>query len=130
MVKKQEVGITVKKKEDFSEWYVQVILKSELADYTSVSGSIVYRPRSYAIWEKISRGVTSSSLMLDSIQIEVTSRCFLKCVMCPNITLPKWDSRDMDFETFTKISKYFPYAKLIYLQEWGENLCCMQQSLT
>ena len=53
MVKKQEVGITVKKKEDFSEWYVQVILKSELADYTSVSGSIVYRPRSYAIWEKI-----------------------------------------------------------------------------
>jgi len=57
--------------------------------------------------------------MLDSIQIEVTSRCFLKCVMCPNITLPKWDSRDMDFETFTKISKYFPYAKLIYLQGMG-----------
>ena len=53
MTKKQEAGITVNKKEDFSEWYTQVILKSELADYTAVSGSIVYRPRSYAIWENI-----------------------------------------------------------------------------
>jgi prolyl-tRNA synthetase len=53
MAKKQEVGITVKKEDDFSEWYTQVILKSELIDYTAVSGFIVYRPRSYAIWEMI-----------------------------------------------------------------------------
>lgn len=46
-------GITVKKEEDFSEWYTQVILKSDLADYTEVSGCIVYKPNSYAIWEKI-----------------------------------------------------------------------------
>ena len=48
-------GITVKKSEDFSEWYTQAIIKSELADYTDVSGCIVFRPASYQIWEKITK---------------------------------------------------------------------------
>ncbi len=51
----KDIGITVKKSEDFSEWYQQVILKSEFADYSAVSGCIVYRPESYLIWEKIQR---------------------------------------------------------------------------
>lgn len=50
---KNTMGLTVKKEEDFSEWYTQVIQKAELADYSSVSGCIVYRPDSYVIWEKI-----------------------------------------------------------------------------
>ena len=51
----KELGITVKKDEDFSEWYQQVILKSELVEYTNVSGCIVFRPRSYAVWEAIQK---------------------------------------------------------------------------
>ena len=51
--KKQELSITVKKEEDLSEWYTQVILKSDLIDYSKVSGCIVYKPNSYQIWEKI-----------------------------------------------------------------------------
>jgi prolyl-tRNA synthetase len=51
----KDLGITVKKSEDFSEWYQQAMLKSEFADYSAVSGCIVYRPDSYAIWEKIVR---------------------------------------------------------------------------
>ena len=51
--KDKELGITVKKNDDFSEWYQQSIIKSELADYSAVSGCIVYRPGSYSIWEKI-----------------------------------------------------------------------------
>ncbi len=50
---KTTLGITAKKHENFSEWYSQAIQKSELADYSSVSGCIVYRPYSYEIWEKI-----------------------------------------------------------------------------
>jgi prolyl-tRNA synthetase len=50
---KDTKGITVKKEEDFSEWYTQIILKGDLADYTSVSGCIVYKPGSYAVWENI-----------------------------------------------------------------------------
>ena len=33
----KEVGITVSKSENFSEWYTQVVIKAELADYAPVS---------------------------------------------------------------------------------------------
>jgi prolyl-tRNA synthetase len=49
---KQE-SITVKKNTNFSEWYREIIIKSELADYSEVSGCIVFRPLAYAIWEII-----------------------------------------------------------------------------
>jgi prolyl-tRNA synthetase len=52
-MKMSDMGITVKKTEDFSEWYTQVILKSELADYAPVKGCMIFRELSYAIWEKI-----------------------------------------------------------------------------
>ncbi len=48
-----DTGITVKKSEDFSEWYTQTVLKSELADYAPVKGCMIFREHSYAIWEKI-----------------------------------------------------------------------------
>jgi prolyl-tRNA synthetase len=53
MNNKDTKGITIKKNENFSDWYTELIQKSELADYTDVSGCIVFRPKSYAIWEKI-----------------------------------------------------------------------------
>ncbi|MFH1471323.1 MAG: proline--tRNA ligase [Nanoarchaeota archaeon] len=51
----EDQGITVKKRENFSEWYTQVIQKAELADYTLVSGCMVLRPWAYAIWENIQK---------------------------------------------------------------------------
>jgi len=48
-----ELGLTVKKSEDFSEWYTQVILKSGLVDYAPIKGCIIFRELAYAIWEKI-----------------------------------------------------------------------------
>ena len=49
----KEIGITVKKDQDFSEWYSQVVLKSELIDYASVKGFIILRPYGYVIWDTI-----------------------------------------------------------------------------
>lgn len=54
---KTEEGMTVRKDENFSEWYQQLILKSDLADYSSVSGCIVFKPVSYAIWENVQKVV-------------------------------------------------------------------------
>ena len=54
---KESVGITVSKKSDFSEWYTQVVLKAELADYAPVKGLIVLRPNGYAIWESIKESI-------------------------------------------------------------------------
>ncbi len=48
-----EMGITVKKSENFSEWYTQTVLKSGLADYAPIKGCMIFREHSYAIWEKI-----------------------------------------------------------------------------
>lgn len=41
----------VKKSDDMSAWYTDVILNSKMADYSPVRGMIVYRPLSYGIWE-------------------------------------------------------------------------------
>src|SRR3990167_6850540 len=52
---KEEIGLTVRKSEDFNEWYNQAVLKADLIDYSSVSGCIVLKPNSYAVWERIQR---------------------------------------------------------------------------
>ncbi len=49
----KELGITVKKSENFSEWYTQVVVKSGLADYAPVKGCMIIKPLGFAIWEKI-----------------------------------------------------------------------------
>ncbi|HLG24569.1 MAG TPA: proline--tRNA ligase, partial [Candidatus Nanoarchaeia archaeon] len=55
MEQKEQVGITVKKSEDFNEWYNQVVIKADLIDYSLVSGCIILKPNSYEIWEKIQK---------------------------------------------------------------------------
>jgi len=54
---KEKIGITVSKNDDFSDWYTQVVLKAELADYAPVKGLIVLRPDGYAIWESIKKSL-------------------------------------------------------------------------
>lgn len=49
----KDIGITVSKKENFSEWYTQIVIKAELADYAPVKGLIVLRPYGYSIWESL-----------------------------------------------------------------------------
>ena len=49
----KEIGITVKKAQDLSEWYTQVVTKAELADYSSMKGFMILRPYGFAIWERI-----------------------------------------------------------------------------
>ncbi len=48
-----DVGVTVKKSEDFNEWYTEVILKSGLADYAPIKGCMIIREDAMAMWEKI-----------------------------------------------------------------------------
>ncbi|AZS16076.1 proline--tRNA ligase [Paenibacillus lutimineralis] len=39
--------------EDFSRWYIDVIKKADLMDYSPVRGCIVFKPDGYEIWEHI-----------------------------------------------------------------------------
>lgn len=43
------------KSEDFSRWYVEIIRKTEMADYAPIKGMMIFRPYGYAIWENIQR---------------------------------------------------------------------------
>jgi prolyl-tRNA synthetase len=55
-VKKEKAEkITVKKAENLSEWYTQIITKTEFIDYTSVSGGYAFRPDGYFAWETVQR---------------------------------------------------------------------------
>ncbi|ORY85728.1 hypothetical protein BCR37DRAFT_344477 [Protomyces lactucae-debilis] len=49
------IGITVEKEQDFSDWYSQVLIKSDMLEYYDVSGCYILKPWSYSIWEKVQR---------------------------------------------------------------------------
>lgn len=40
---------------DFAQWYTDVVLKTEMADYSPVRGFMVIRPYGYAMWENIQK---------------------------------------------------------------------------
>ena len=45
-------GINIKKESDLISWYNQVVIKSEMADFSIVKGFAVYRPYGYEMWER------------------------------------------------------------------------------
>ncbi|HBS93577.1 MAG TPA: proline--tRNA ligase, partial [Firmicutes bacterium] len=45
------------REEDSSQWYVDIIRKAEMADYSPVRGCMVIRPYGYAIWEAMKAGL-------------------------------------------------------------------------
>ncbi len=58
---------------------------------------------------------------LEFVQVEVSSRCQLNCLMCPKSVFGnEWIAKDMEMEVFESIPfKKFRYA---HLQGWGEPL--------
>ena len=43
--------------EDFNEWYNQLVLRAELADYAPVRGCMIVRPYGWALWENIQQAL-------------------------------------------------------------------------
>jgi prolyl-tRNA synthetase len=39
--------------QNYSDWYINIILEAQLADYSPVKGCMVIRPRGYALWERM-----------------------------------------------------------------------------
>jgi len=53
MAKEKDMKGLTADKDEFSEWFTQIMLKADLADYSAVSGSIILKPGAYVLWEKI-----------------------------------------------------------------------------
>jgi len=43
--------------ENYSQWYVDVVVQAQLADYSPVKGCMVIRPRGYALWEAMQQQI-------------------------------------------------------------------------
>jgi prolyl-tRNA synthetase len=43
--------------EDFAEWYNQLVLRAELADYAPVRGCMIVRPYGWTLWENITQAL-------------------------------------------------------------------------
>jgi prolyl-tRNA synthetase len=52
-MKKEFVQSVTAMDDDFGQWFTDVVTKAELADYSSVRGSMIIRPYGYAIWENV-----------------------------------------------------------------------------
>ena len=41
------------RKEDYSQWYNELVVRADLAEHSAVRGCMVIKPYGYAIWEKV-----------------------------------------------------------------------------
>ena len=55
MTKKQKNAISPTRDEDYAQWYQQVVKEADLAENSSVRGSMVIKPWGYGIWENIQK---------------------------------------------------------------------------
>ena len=43
----------VSKEEDYSQWYNDLVIKADMAEYSPVKGCMIIKPYGYSIWEKM-----------------------------------------------------------------------------
>jgi MoaA/NifB/PqqE/SkfB family radical SAM enzyme len=55
-------------------------------------------------------------------QIELTTRCPLRCKMCIRTESADWQSQDMSLEDFKKLLPYLKEVETVVLEGWGESL--------
>jgi prolyl-tRNA synthetase len=51
------VAKLTKRSDDYSQWYIDLVTRAEMADYAPVKGCMVIRPWGYAIWERMQRAL-------------------------------------------------------------------------
>ncbi|WP_395394876.1 proline--tRNA ligase [Novosphingobium sp. BL-8A] len=63
-------ALSVKREDDFAQWYQEVISEAEMAEESGVRGCMVIKPWGYGIWERIQR------LMDDRIKEAGVTNCY------------------------------------------------------
>ncbi|KAF6262604.1 hypothetical protein COO60DRAFT_1494915 [Scenedesmus sp. NREL 46B-D3] len=53
--KETQLGMSTKKADDFSKWYSELVVASELISYYDVSGCYILRPWAFSMWEVVQR---------------------------------------------------------------------------
>jgi len=74
---------------------------------------------------RCARGLAGQSeqRVFEAVQIEVTSRCNIRCVMCPVTELAdRWHAKHLPWDVFLRLAPALRRVKLVHLQGWGEPL--------
>lgn len=79
-------------------------------------------PSQPGFWETLRRHILGNqSRLFDCVQVEVSTRCIGRCDYCPHTTArDSWCERDMDFDTFVRLSPVLQKSARLHLQGWGE----------
>ena len=73
-----------------------------------------------SFWKKLFWG--SQGKPFSAWQIELTTRCPLRCKMCCREGHHDMARQDMPLETFQKLAPYFKNVEAVVLEGWGESL--------
>lgn len=98
-----EFGLTHKKDIDFSQWYQQLVIKSELLEYYDIKGCFIMRPWSFFIWKVIKNHFT------DKIEELGVDECYFPLLVTKNAM-----DKEKDF-----IESFAP--ELAWITKCGEN---------
>jgi len=65
------------RQEDFAEWYNQLVLRAELADYAPVRGCMIVRPYGWTLWENIQQALDRRFKSTDPPHVNVAFPLFI-----------------------------------------------------
>ncbi|WEK47017.1 MAG: His/Gly/Thr/Pro-type tRNA ligase C-terminal domain-containing protein [Candidatus Andeanibacterium colombiense] len=96
-------ALTVKRADDFAQWYQEVISAADMAEESGVRGCMVIKPWGYGIWERIQR------LMDDRIKQAGVQNCYFPIF----IPLSNFEREASHVEGFAKEMAVVTHHRLI-----------------
>jgi len=96
-------ALSVKRTDDFAQWYQEVVSSAELAEESGVRGCMVIKPWGYGIWERIQR------LMDDRIKAAGVQNCYFPIF----IPLANFEREAAHVEGFAKEMAVVTHHRLI-----------------
>ena len=96
-------ALDVKREDDFSQWYQEVISAADMAEESGVRGCMVIKPWGYGIWERIQR------LMDDRIKAAGVQNCYFPIF----IPLKNFEREAEHVEGFAKEMAVVTHHRLI-----------------
>jgi len=73
-------------------------------------------------WLNIFRSLRPKTKSFYAWQIELTTRCPLKCKMCIREGIKDWHNGDMNISDFKRLTPYLKDVETVVLEGWGESL--------
>jgi hypothetical protein len=77
--KETQLGLSTKKADDFSKWYSELVVASELISYYDVSGCYILRPWAFSMWEVVQRWFDDN---IKKLGVQVRNQHICHAILC------------------------------------------------